>query len=416
MKKLFLSVCFTSFFISCSSDSSEPEAVTQPDDEIVVEEEEEDSSEDEMEEISLLGDITVLGKELQGTGNLARELLLYDSSSEIGEPPLDIYSDLGILDLRGERFMANKDGLLVLNSDFNVELGVDFRVPYFKNFTTGETKKIEVDISSAEVVTIEFSKDFLYVLVVDESTRDPNDFLAEYSLWEINISTEEKRELKIDRFRGGTFTDLVLRKFGQTIYIFWTENSTDVNARTSFHVIDLENFEILGANTEMVADNYNLVGDELGNCYIFGALNYRYDISSNILESIEVPGSTTFLKQDLSSAEIQQTIFGENYYFAAIGPQPGPLFSPAIYNLRTGQVSFLNINEEITQFEGDEIAWRASPQSFVVDVENNIFLVGVSGIADASVGNKSFALFAVDFGGNVLEKKQIPIQPIQLLK
>jgi len=123
MKKLFLSVCFISFLVSCSSDSSVQEVVTQPDDEVVVEEDEKEEEIEEGEEsFTFPFSITVVLKDFSDPALQEGEFLSIDfiENSTIPSSTTNLTS-LANLDLNAFTFENGQDNVLIFAQGTNFE-------------------------------------------------------------------------------------------------------------------------------------------------------------------------------------------------------------------------------------------------------------------------------------------------------
>ena len=407
MRKLSLFL-LTLITISCSSESSEPEDAVKDEDPI---EEVVDEPEEGLDE-SLIPDLLVLGRNLEESGFLSNEIFQWEfTNSSEPIPPINLISELGIGDLSSLRSYFSEQGIVIFNTEDNPDTGFRDYFPYFKNFDTGAMIKFDDFVGVGSLLNGWVQNNTIIGLYFDPFTYNEDDFTNEFLLKRIIAADQSEQTLGLGRYRAGETFDTA--RIGSTLYIYHRADlSGDLEA--TLFVVDLDNFEILDTIAGLPEARFNMINDLDKNCYLFSNdLILKYDLQSASLDPVQVPGSTVFLSMAYSGNEVQQLIFNDKCFFAALGAQPGPAFTPAIYDLESGEVSFIDISTEITQFEGDEFPWDPTISVATMDLANNQLLMGVRS-RGFPAELSSYAIFAVDFEGIVLEKKQIPLVPIAL--
>ncbi len=409
MKRIFFFLLIT-LIISCSSDSSDPEEMTdQVEDQETMEEEENNP-----EEESLIPDLFVLGKTFEPNGLLSREIFEWELSETSQNNSLNnLFSELGINDINNLRSYYSKEGIVLFNIEQNPATGFNGYFPYFKNFNTGATDRYEEFVAANSIKNGWVNNENFIGLYWDPLTFDEADFTHEFLLKRINAIDRSEETISLGRFQASDrFT---AARAGNMLYLYHRADFIG-DPEASFFVIDLNSFLLLDTFTGLIETQFNMITDELANCYLFsGDLILKYDRQIGMLDEVQFPGNTSIIASAYAGSELEARIVNGKCFFGLVGPQPGPPFAPAIYDLETGEFQIIDISQEITQFEGDEFPWDPAITAVTIDAENNLLFFGVwsRGFAPEI---SSFGIFAVDFEGNVLEKKKIPFWAIALFQ
>ena len=396
--------------MSCSSSTAEIEDPDQVDEH--TEEEEGPDEEEDPEEKSLIPDLLVLGRYLEQSGFLSDEIFQWEHlNTEQSSSPSDLFLELGITNINGIKYYTSESGLVVFNREPNPDTGIICYYPYFKNFNTTSAEKFDAFMSGIGLSDAWIHNENIVGIFRDDSTNNIADSTYEYLLKSLNTEDRSEQIINLGRFRIGE--TLWTSKTNNILYIYHRPNLSGDPEATLF-VVDLNDFVVLETLTEVPEAQFKLISDQEGNCYFFASdLILKFDLQSRSLEEIQVPGNSAVLASRYAGRELQEIIVDNKCFFALIGPQPGPPFAPAIYDLVSGEVTIIDLSQEITQFEGDEFPWNPLISAVLVDTTNNKFLIGVRS-AGFAAEISSYAIFAVDFEGNVLEKKQIPLVAIAL--
>ncbi|MEJ1221769.1 hypothetical protein [Sediminicola sp. 1XM1-17] len=361
--------------------------------------------------VAASSNIKIIGKGYDANGNFLRNVYQYDNHRNKYNPngSIDLFSELGISERLYAGYFADKKGITLREYVRNNE-----NIFHYKDFNTSKLFKISMPYINTSQWTYWHHNEVIYFFYKEDDTYNATDGTVEYKMKLLNLKTNEESTIGFGKFDDG-FYGVKTALVGNKVYLHWNRYSYDANTEEFFMAFDLDNLKIMDRRSDFKKDTYNLVGDDKGNCYLFGReFNYKYDYNSQSMEELSIQGETTYLYNSYTGFTNSQVIIDDKYYASTIGPQPGTgAIYPIIYDLKTGEVQWIDIFNEITQFEEDEHPWRPIVQSYSLDYRNKVYLLGASN--NLAVPHKSHGVFTVDFEGNVLSKQKIPIAPFQII-
>jgi hypothetical protein len=353
-----------------------------------------------------------IGKKYNENSQLLNQLYVYDNlQADYNSNPTEILPDFSFFNLSYNSFYADSEGITSSgydNSSRNTNV-------YHKSFDSGNqflSKNFTVQgrlfysMHNSKKVYAFFERDYL----------DGN-VSGEYVLKMVDLENGEEKVVELGNFSNifDQFIRFVHTK--ESLFIYLGEHPSSTNPKSHLIVLSLINDTIIENKSDILYDVYNLVPDNLGNCYLFGRQNnFKYDLNSGSVIKIDnIPGPNSFLYDVYPSPGSPQIIIDNKFYFGLGGASPGPAaVYPSIYDLMTGEVETINIYDDITQFDDDEVGWNPQAKCFTMDYQNKIFLIGVTS-ANLGGSYRSHGVFKVDFEGKILEKQKIPIFPVDII-
>jgi len=396
MKKLTVLV-FAILFISCDKDIAEDF------------ENNSSSSDSDYRVIGNYYDLSING------GTQGRELYEYINNDNSYDPNnySNLFAEFGLTLPYYRNYYSDKMGITILENSF----GSDFTFNY-KDFETNEIFKVTIPYFEPDDWSYWHYNQNIYFLYRDYYSFDPVDGTIEYKIKSIDIKTNQEIEKSIGRFKRAENSIFEPLHVSDHIYFLWNQDRSSEVANKSLIVMNLDGLVINDIKTIPKNDLYNLVGDRNGDIYLFGAygVNYKYNFNLNELEEINIPGETVRLSATYNGKKNPQFIVDDIFFGTRIGAQPssGGLY-PIIYDLKSGKDIIIQVVDEITKFDSDEVEWQPLVKCYTVDYKNKVILLGVTSY---NFGGQyhSQGIFTVDFEGNILDKQKLPIIPIQIIK
>ena len=332
----------------------------------------------------------------------------YDSRNYV-----NLFTEASVVLPNYEDYYADEYGITIMEN----AIGRNYYTFYYKSFITNEILKYDVPYFNPHDWSYWHYREKIYFQYSDFDSFNSNDGTTDFKIKIFDVNTNNETELNIGKFKWSANSKFETLYNGRYTYFLWYEDWSNPLAEKLLTVIDLDNVEVVDIKTVLKDDSYNLVGERNGNCYLLGRYggNYQYDVESTNLLEINIPGEAGQFQASFKSKRNPQIVIDDVFFGSRTGAFPGTgALYPVIFNLKTGESIFIDVSEDITKFESDEVEWQPLVECFTIDYENKVVLLGVSSY---SLGGqfKSQGVFTVDFEGNVLNKQKIPILPIQII-
>ena len=356
-------------------------------------------------------ELKVVGKKFDENGSFTSDIFIYNNLNLEVEPISLIkvhtqnYSHISY-----NAFYADKDG--ITGSGRNFDSGKTH--VYFEKFDSN---------SGQSIVDIPIEGKLLYSFHANEKVYAffEEDYVegivgTNYKLLIFDVENKEEKIIQIGNFPKIWDDFIRLVPIDNQLYVYLGQYPLDENPKNYLILFDLVKEEIIETRDDFNFDKYAIVGDNLGNCYLLGNDNiYKYEYIKNTLTNLGTIGSGHFNFNYYLDPRNPMKIIDDKLFFGTLGGFPGTGATyPAILNLKSGDFNIIDIFENETKFEGDEIAWNPHAESFALDYKNKVFLIGVHS-SRIGMPYKSQGIFTVDFEGNVLSKIKTPIVPFQII-
>ncbi|WP_405382028.1 hypothetical protein [Maribacter sp. LLG6340-A2] len=353
----------------------------------------------------------VIGKAFDENGNFTSDIFYYDNLSlEVDQLSSIKVRTQNYSQISYNAFYADING--ITGRGHNFDTGRTH--VYHENFNK-ESAKTNIEIAIEGYLHYSFHmNEKIYAFYQEDFVQ--GEIGTKFQLLIFDINTQEKKSIQIGVFNKIRENYVRLVPINNQLYIYLSQNAIEENPQNYLILFDLKKEEIIETRDNFKFDNYAVVADDTGNCYLLGIKSvYKYEFNLKTMTDFGPIGNGFFQFNYYLDPSNPMSISDDKLYFGTVGGFPGSGATyPAILDLNTGDFKVIDIFEDETQFEDDEFPWNPHAQSFTVDYENKVFLIGAHS-SRIGMPYKSQGIFTVDFDGNVLSKEKTPVVPFQII-